>query len=41
VVTGAFVRLRFFDATGARLTDRQMPAIIHKVSHTRAASTPI
>ena len=40
-VTGAFVRLRFFDATGGRLTDRQMPAIIHKVSHTRAASTAI
>jgi len=40
-VTGAFVRLRLFDATGSRLAHRQMPAIIHKVSHTRAASTPI
>jgi hypothetical protein len=35
------VRLRFFDATGSRLAHRQMPAIIHKVSHTRAASTAI
>ena len=40
-VAGAFVRLRFFDATGGRLTHRQTPAIIHKVYHTRAASTPV
>src|SRR5260370_40437837 len=34
-----FVRLRFFAATGGRFAHRQMPAIIHKVSHTRATST--
>ncbi len=38
-IARTFVRLRFFDATGTRLAHRQMPAISHKVSHTRAAST--
>jgi hypothetical protein len=35
-IARTLVRLRFFDATGSRLAHRQMPAIIHKVSHTRA-----
>jgi len=40
-IARTFVRLRFFDAMGSRLAHRRMPAIIHKVSHTRAASTAI